>query len=59
MSPRIYGKYLAPQAKHTHKRVEEIQACVFDEELDNYSLLAREDVEKLKKIYVDREIKVG
>jgi len=59
LARRLHGKYLAPQAKHTHKRVEEIQACVFDEELDNYSLLAKEDVEKLKKIYVSREIKVG
>jgi heterodisulfide reductase subunit C len=32
LARRLFGKYLAPQAKHTHKRVEEIQACVFDEE---------------------------
>ncbi len=59
LARRLYGKYIAPQAKLTHERVEEIHACVFDEELDNYIELAKEDIEQLKKIYVEREIKVG
>jgi len=30
---RLYGKYLAPSAEHLHKRVREIQAGVFDNEI--------------------------
>ncbi len=53
---RLYGKYMAPKAKHVEERVREILEGKYDEELDKLVELAKTNVEALKKMYMEREI---
>lgn len=53
LSRRLYGKYLAPKAEHLHKRVEDIAAGTFDEELAKMKDLPQEE---LRKTYYSRDI---
>jgi succinate dehydrogenase/fumarate reductase-like Fe-S protein len=48
LARRLYGKYIEPAAKPTAKRVEEINACTFDEELET---LTHADIEEVKRRY--------
>lgn len=50
---RLYAKYLVPEAEHLKKRVKEIEARKFDEELEEYE---RVEVAKLKELYAARDI---
>jgi succinate dehydrogenase/fumarate reductase-like Fe-S protein len=50
---RLYGKYLAPKAKHLSERVEEIKAGKFDEALKEMKSLGEEE---LRKRYNERDI---
>ncbi len=50
---RLYGKHLAPKARHLHKRVQEIEAGVFRAELSELKTLPLAD---LKARYNAREI---
>ncbi len=53
---RLYGKYLAPKAKHVEERVREIEEGKFDGELDRLVDLAKRNVEAIKKMYMERDI---
>ncbi len=53
---RLYGKYIAPKAKHVEERVKEIMEGKYEEELNKLVKLARENIEVLKKMYMEREI---
>ena len=50
---RLYGKYLAPSAKHLHRRVQEIAEGKLDEELERICALSDAD---LRKTYNTRDI---
>jgi len=50
---RLYGKYLAPKARHLSKRVAEIKAGEFDESLREMKSLSEEE---LRRRYNEREI---
>ncbi len=50
---RLYGKYLAPKARHLSQRVVEIEAGQFDESLREMKSLSDED---LRRRYNEREI---
>jgi len=50
---RLYGRYIAPQAKHLAERVKEIEQGKFDAELAE---MKRKSKEELKKIYAERDI---
>jgi len=50
---RLYGKYLAPKAKHLAERVAEIEAGRFDEELTRMKNLSQEE---LRRLYNERDI---
>ncbi len=50
---RLYGKYLAPKAKHLSQRVEEIKAGKFDEAIKEMKSLP---LEELRRRYNEREI---
>jgi ferredoxin len=53
LARRLYGKYLAPPAEHLHRRVAEIEAGTFQDEIDRLKLLPVED---LKERYASRQI---
>jgi len=53
LARRLYGKYLAPTAEHLHKRVKEIAAGNFDEDLAKMKKLSQEE---LRKTYYSRDI---
>jgi len=53
LARRLYGKYLAPPAEHLHRRVAEIEAGTFKDEIDRLKLLPVED---LKERYASRQI---
>jgi heterodisulfide reductase subunit C len=50
---RLYGKYIAPKAKHLEIRVKEIEEGKFDMELDR---LVKMNLTELKKLYDSRDI---
>jgi len=50
---RLYGKYIAPKAKHLEIRVKEVEEGVFDMELDR---LVKMSSAELKKLYDSRDI---
>jgi ferredoxin len=50
---RLYGKYMAPKAKHLEIRVKEIEEGEFDMELDK---LVKMSSAELKKLYDSRDI---
>jgi len=50
---RLYGRYIAPNAKHLEDRVKEIKECKFDSELDK---LMKASENELKKKYDDRNM---
>lgn len=50
---RLYGKYMAPKAKHLEKRVKEISDKKFDAGVEK---LMKSDENTLKKLYSERDI---
>ena len=50
---RLYGRYIAPKAKHLQERIGELKAGKFDQELEG---LMKSDKKKLKKLYEERDI---
>jgi len=50
---RLYGRYLAPRAEHLRRRVEELEAGAFRQQLTDLKSLSREN---LKAQYEAREI---
>ncbi|MGA9350271.1 MAG: 4Fe-4S dicluster domain-containing protein [Anaerolineae bacterium] len=50
---RLYGRYLAPRAKHLSERVAEIEAGTFDEALKEMKSLGKEE---LRQRYNERDI---
>ncbi|MFQ6066268.1 MAG: 4Fe-4S dicluster domain-containing protein [bacterium] len=50
---RLYGRYLAPRAKHVKERIKEIEEGKFDEEMKK---LMSADEHTLKKLYGERKI---
>ncbi len=50
---RLYGKYIAPQARHLVERVKEVEQGKFDGELTAMKKMSKEE---LKKIYAERDI---
>lgn len=50
---RLYGRHVAPKAKHLEKRVAEIEEGKFDEEMDK---LMKSDEKTLKELYSNRDI---
>ncbi len=53
---RLYGKYIAPRAKHVEERVREIEEGKYEAELNRLVELAKTNIEALKKMYMEREI---
>ncbi len=53
LARRLYGKYLAPKAKHLEKRVEEIKQGKFDKEMKE---IMEKSIEELKEMYNRRYI---
>ncbi|WP_027718672.1 4Fe-4S dicluster domain-containing protein [Desulfovirgula thermocuniculi] len=44
---RLYGRHIAPRAQHLAKRVEEIKAGKFDEEIEKLMKMSKEELQKL------------
>jgi succinate dehydrogenase/fumarate reductase-like Fe-S protein len=53
LSRRLYGKYVAPKAKHLERRLEEIKKGKFNKELERYVKMSPAE---LKKLYDERDI---
>jgi Na+-translocating ferredoxin:NAD+ oxidoreductase RnfC subunit len=53
LNRRLYGRYIAPEAKHVAERIKEIKARKFDKEIDHYMKM---DLKELQKIYESRDI---
>ena len=53
LARRIYGKYFLKTPEHLTKRLEEIEAGKFDEEIERLKGMG---IEELKKMYVERDI---
>ncbi len=53
LNRRLYGKYVAPKAGHVAERIKELDANKFDEGLEEYMKMDREE---LQKIYDSRDI---
>ncbi|RKX68902.1 4Fe-4S ferredoxin [candidate division WOR-3 bacterium] len=53
LARRLYGKYLAPKAKHLADRVKEIEEGKFDREIE---AMMQKSEDELKKLYAAREI---
>ncbi|MCX7702824.1 MAG: 4Fe-4S dicluster domain-containing protein, partial [Planctomycetota bacterium] len=53
LARRLYGAHLSPKAAHTRKRVSEIEASKFDEEINS---IMKSDLNTLKKLYEKRKI---
>jgi succinate dehydrogenase/fumarate reductase-like Fe-S protein len=56
LSRRLYGAHLAPKSKHLRKRLDEIKAGRYDDEL---ARLAKMSTADLTKLYNSREIEPG
>ena len=52
LTRRLYGRHIAPRAKHVEKVVENIKKGKFDKDLEK---LKKMDTETLKKVYNERE----
>ena len=50
---RLYGRHIAPPAKHLADRVKEIEEGRFDQDLEKFM---KTDKKTLKKLYDEREI---
>lgn len=55
LARRLYGKYLAKPANHLKEKLKEIDNGKFNED---FELLVKAPVEKIKKVYEQRDIKV-
>ncbi len=53
LNRRLYGKYVAPKAKHVEERIKELDTNKFDGDLNEYMKMDRKD---LQKIYESRDI---
>jgi len=53
LARRLYGRYMAPRAEHVQKRIEEIEAGQYDEELTRMKELSDAD---LRQMYNQRDI---
>jgi len=53
LARRLYGRYLAPPSEHLTRRVQEIEAGVFEEELQRMKSLPAEE---LRRLYNSRDI---
>lgn len=53
LTRRLYGRHIAPQAKHVKKAVENVEKDKYDKSL---KAIKKMDLEALKKAYNDREI---
>jgi len=53
LARRLYGKYLAPRAGHTKKRIEELDKGMWEDEICEMMSLSREE---LKEKYKNRDI---
>ncbi len=47
LARRLYGRHIAPRAKHLAERVDEIRAGKFDAELDRLMQMSKEELQKL------------
>ena len=50
---RLYGKYIAPKAKHVKEKIKEIEEGKFEEKIEK---LMRADESTLKRLYSERKI---
>jgi ferredoxin len=50
---RLYGRYLAPPARHLEARIAEINSGKFDAEMEE---LKKADIVELRRRYADRDI---
>ncbi|MGD9140637.1 MAG: 4Fe-4S dicluster domain-containing protein [bacterium] len=53
LNRRLYGKYVAPAAKHVQERIKELEASKYDKEIADYMKM---DKKELQKIYESRDI---
>ena len=53
LARRLYGKYIAPKARHLEERVKEIEEGKFDEEMKK---MMKMSVTQLRKLYNARDI---
>lgn len=53
LNRRLYGKYVAPEAKHVAERIKELNAKKFDKEIDD---LMKMDQKDLQELYESRDI---
>ena len=53
LARRLTGKYIAPQAEHLEKRVEEINAGAYDELIEQ---IMQKPITEMKELYNNREI---
>jgi len=51
LARRLYGRYVAPKAKHVQDRLKEIEEGKFDQEMERLMQMGEEE---LKKLYVSR-----
>ena len=50
---RLYGRYIAPKAKHVKEKIKEIEEGKFEEKIEK---LMRADESTLKRLYSERKI---
>lgn len=53
LARRLNGKFIQPTSQHLKERNQEIEAGVFDEEMEK---LTKMDLDQLKKVYTERDI---
>jgi len=53
LARRLYGKYIAPKAKHLEERVKEIEEGKYDEEMRK---MMKKSIEELREMYNSRDI---
>ena len=53
LARRLYGKYILPRAKHTEKRIKEIEDGKYDDEMTRLMAIS---LDELKQLYEKREI---
>ena len=56
LARRLYAKYLAKRSPELAARLDEIEAGKFDEEIENYKKMPKEE---LSQKYYSREIKIS
>jgi len=52
LARRLYGKYLAPRAKHTRKRIEELERGMWEDEVNKLMKISKKE---LKEKYKSRD----